>query len=150
MFAKVHFFQDKSKQFINSFVHELKPITLSITEVLYLQGDDASEIYFISRGRVKLIVDLHGMITDPYLIAKMKSHEERNHELNYGIVNRFHSDCVERSFIFYSEGGYFGDSDVLPFMSGHCNFKGRDSNCMGDKETTIFVLRFQEIRRIRR
>lgn len=56
----------------------------------------------------------------------------------------------ERAFIYYTEGGYFGDGDVLPNLSGHCNFKGRDSNCMGDKETTIFVLGLEEIRRIKR
>lgn len=75
VFAKVWFFQDKSKYFINSFVHELKPVSLSASEVLYLQGDDATEIYFISKGRIKLVVDLHAIITDPYLIRKMRERE---------------------------------------------------------------------------
>ena len=54
-----------------------------------------------------------------------------------------------RGIIHYSEGGYFGDGDVLTYLSGLSKSHGRDSTCMGDMETTIFVMGLREIKKIR-
>lgn len=77
MFAKIRFFRDKSKYFTNAFVHELKPISLKQTELLYQLGDEANDIYFISKGRIKLLVDLHEFIQDQRLLQKIKDSEEK-------------------------------------------------------------------------
>lgn len=53
-----------------------------------------------------------------------------------------------RYIIQYSEGGYFGDSDVFSYLSGISNRSGRDSSCIADTETTIFVMSINEIKRM--
>ena len=43
--------------------------------------------------------------------------------------------------ILYSEGSYFGDSDILPNLSiDHRNDKGRDSTAICDSKCKIFTM----------
>jgi len=48
--TKIHFFQNKDKDFISLVLHEIKPTYLGAQEQLYGTGDDAKEIYFILEG----------------------------------------------------------------------------------------------------
>jgi CRP-like cAMP-binding protein len=50
-------------------IHELRPISLGPRELLYQEGDDAKEIYFLQTGRVRLYVDLNNHIRDEHLLS---------------------------------------------------------------------------------
>ena len=73
----MQFFKGKDQRFTSYIVHELKPVTLKQSEVFYQIGDEANDIYFISTGRIKLIVDLHEFIYDQDLLKKIKDLEEK-------------------------------------------------------------------------
>jgi hypothetical protein len=46
-----------------------------------------------------------------------------------------------KAIIQYTEGGYFGDSDIFSRMAGLVTkHKGRDASAIGDNESSIFVL----------
>jgi len=53
--SKINFFTDKSKQLIANLVPKLVPLFKKKDEMIYLNQDVASEIYFICKGRVNLI-----------------------------------------------------------------------------------------------
>ena len=81
VFQKIRFFgADKSTEFKSAIVHELKPINLGANELLYQTGDDATEIYFIHQGRVKLYVDLNDFINDENLLKSIQEMEKRRLE----------------------------------------------------------------------
>mmetsp|Transcript_14880 Transcript_14880/g.25343 ORF Transcript_14880/g.25343 Transcript_14880/m.25343 type:complete len:149 (+) Transcript_14880:1850-2296(+) len=54
-----------------------------------------------------------------------------------------------RAIIQYTEGGYFGDSDLFCQMVGISQDKGRDSTAICDQECTIFVMPYTEIIKIK-
>ena len=65
---------------------KLKQMNFFAGEYLFFQNEHADEVYFILRGKVKLMYDLlEGETPEPYHIP----------------------------FNMYVEGSYFGDSDVL-------------------------------------
>ena len=69
------FFKNKSDKFYSYITFHLEPINLISNEVLYSQGDEATKIYFISEGKVKLFLDLYEYIKDDELIEQMDQNE---------------------------------------------------------------------------
>lgn len=66
---------------------KLKPLKVYESDTLYNQGDTAEEVFFILKGRVKLLCDAN----------------EGDEELGESWV----------PFNLYVEGSYFGDSDII-------------------------------------
>lgn len=84
--ANIKFFQEKEDRFLWAFLPKMKQMNFFAGEYLFTQREQAEEVYFIFKGKVKLMYDLTEGETDiPYLIP----------------------------FNMYVEGSYFGDSDVL-------------------------------------
>lgn len=84
--AKIMIFKKKPDNFYWHFLPKLKQMNFFAGEYLYIQNEHADEVYFILKGKVKLMYDLtDGEIPKPYNIP----------------------------FNMYVEGSYFGDSDVL-------------------------------------
>lgn len=57
-----------------------------------------------------------------------------------------------RPFILYSQGSYFGDSDILPKLSNVSKKSedlGRDSTAFCDSQCKIFSMRMNEIIKIK-
>jgi len=111
VFKKIKFFWGRSKEFNNAIVHELKPINLGATELLYQQGDPPEGIYFIHAGKIKLWVDTNDFVKDEELLRAIHEKEMRRKQENNG------EDAVQKpslkAVIQYTEGGYFGDSDIF-------------------------------------
>ena len=74
---KIKFFQNKSQEFQNAIVHELKPINLGKGELLYQQGDTCSDLYFIHTGTVKLYIEVIDYISDDRDLALIRDMEQR-------------------------------------------------------------------------
>jgi CRP-like cAMP-binding protein len=55
---KIKFFQTKDSDFLWAFLTALKPIIFYSTDILYSQGDHPEEVFFITKGRVKLCYDV--------------------------------------------------------------------------------------------
>lgn len=55
---KIKFFQNKDPDFLWAFLTSLKPMTVYSKDILYRQGDHPEEIFFIEKGRVKLLYDV--------------------------------------------------------------------------------------------
>lgn len=70
IYTDIKFFRrmaSKNPRFNAAFVHELKPVTLGAYELLYQEGDQALEIFFILSGKVRLYSDLNAFIEDEEL-----------------------------------------------------------------------------------
>jgi len=84
---KIRFFDDKEPEFVWAVLPLLKPMKVYKKDILYGQGDQSEEIFFIIHGRVKFYFNLtHGQ----------KDTKAKNIPINLHV-----------------EGSYFGDSDVL-------------------------------------
>jgi CRP-like cAMP-binding protein len=60
----IKFFQDKNNDFNSAIVFELQPINCEYNELLYMQGDQPTQIFFISEGSFRLYADLKDYIND--------------------------------------------------------------------------------------
>ena len=49
----------------------------------------------------------------------------------------------------YTEGGYFGDSDIFAGVSGGSYSSGRDLSAIADKDSSLFVLHIENLNKIR-
>jgi len=86
LIESIKFFSDKPAAFLWEFMPKLKQMNFFSGEILFQQNDHADEIYFILKGKVKLMYDiLEGQADVPF----------------------------NTPFNMYVEGSYFGDSDVL-------------------------------------
>ena len=140
VFRKIRFFRGRSIEFNTAVVHELKPINLGANELLYQQGDQAVEIYFIHSGKVKLFVDLNDFVRDENLLRQIQENERKRVEENQDKGGVSQKPSL-KAIIQYTEGGYFGDSDIFSRMAGLVTkHKGRDASAIGDNECSIFVL----------
>ena len=50
-----------------------------------------------------------------------------------------------KSIIQYSEGGYFGDSDIFAQSEGISTYLGRDSSAICQQDLSLFVLNKKEL-----
>lgn len=62
VFQNIKFFKNRSSEFTSLVVTELKPLNLMDGELIFSQGDDASDMYFINSGKVRLLCDLSDLI----------------------------------------------------------------------------------------
>ena len=72
----IKFFHNRSEEFLSRIIYELKPISLGVNEVLYEQGDELDQIYFISHGKVKLYIDMLKYVQDNRLKDKLIDFEK--------------------------------------------------------------------------
>ena len=75
VFRKIKFFWGRSMEFNNAIVHELKPINIGQTELLYQQQDQAEGIYFIHSGKIKLWVNVMDFVKDEKLLNHIRANE---------------------------------------------------------------------------
>ena len=107
----IKIFERKPDHFYWYFLPKLRQMNFFAGEYLYIQNEHADEVYFILKGKVKLLYDLtEGEIPKPYNIP----------------------------FNMYVEGSYFGDSDVL--VDKDREITGRDGTALVDAESMIYVM----------
>lgn len=105
-------------------------------------------IYFISTGKVKLYVDLLHYVDDKELREKVLKFEGQsaNNLKEFGFASSFRQ--IKPSLmpmVVHSVGGYFGDADLLSYMMGKHNNKGRDLSAIGFNASLLFLLNLKEI-----
>jgi len=83
--AAIKFFHDKPPDFLWHFLPNLKQMNFYSGDFLYHQWEHAEDLFFIRKGKVKLMYDLMEGLGQPYMIP----------------------------FNMYAAGSYFGDSDLL-------------------------------------
>lgn len=67
---RIKFFEDKNSNFLWKILPMLKPMRMFPEDVIYNQGDKSEEIFFILRGRVKIMLNLNTDLDgEPYLVA---------------------------------------------------------------------------------
>jgi len=79
-------------------------MSLFENDILFSQGDQAEEIYFIFHGNVLLYVDLTDFL-DMRILVKEDS-------------------CFNVPLAIYSSGSYLGDNDVLLYKNGYRSILG--------------------------
>ena len=94
----IKFFRDKSQSFLISMIPRLKNMNLYDNDILFSQGDQAEEIFFMYHGSVLHYID----ITD---FVEMKALDK--------------GKCFNIPFSIYTNGSYFGDNDVLLQKNGY-------------------------------
>lgn len=134
-------------------IHELRPISLGPRELLYQEGDDAKEIYFLQTGRVRLYVDLNNHIRDEHLLSIILD-IQREKEIELAELGESLPQIERpsmRAIIQYIEGGHVGDADVCRNLSGQIlGSLSRDTYAFtGDRETILFQMNYKEILKIK-
>jgi CRP-like cAMP-binding protein len=82
---KIRFLNEKDPHFVFLMLPILKPMKVYKHDVLYNQGDYAEEVFFILKGRIKMLANVS---TNP-------------------------DELINIPFNLYVEGSYFGDSDIF-------------------------------------
>lgn len=104
---------------------------------------------------MKLRVDLRDFIQDKDILARIELFEQKQQiTTSEYIVNSSKEDqarnkAYNRNFITYSEGGFFGDNDILCYLQDHSNNNLRDSTAIGALPSNIFVMTIKLIQKIR-
>lgn len=94
---KLRFFDNKPQDFIMVMLPVLTQMKVYQKDILYGQGDQSEEIFFIVKGRVKFYVNLY--FNCPEL--ELQNEGEIDDKLTH------------MPFNMHVEGSYFGDNDVL-------------------------------------
>ena len=68
--ANIKFFQEKEDRFLWAFLPKMKQMNFFAGEYLFTQREQAEEVYFIFKGKVKLMYDLTDGETEVYLYFK--------------------------------------------------------------------------------
>ena len=90
---QIKFFKDKPQDFLINLIPRLKLMSLYDNDILYSQGDQAEEIFFVYHGSILLYVDILDFINmEPFI----KTDQVFNIPL-----------------AIYSNGSYFGDNDMM-------------------------------------
>lgn len=89
----IRFFKDKRPEFLINLIPKLKMMNLFDNDILFSQGDQAEELFFVFHGSALLNVDIMDFID-------MKSFVK-------------HESCFNVPIAIYGNGSYFGDNDVL-------------------------------------
>jgi len=93
----ISLFQNTSPNFTNRIVQYLRPRRLREGEILYSQGDDADESFFVIKGGFTLYSDIQSLIEIPADLLEIDPM----------------SESFNIPYVSYSKGGYFGDSDFI-------------------------------------
>jgi CRP-like cAMP-binding protein len=119
VFTEIKFFKNKSTEFTNIMVHELKPINLFTNDLLYTQGDQPTDIFFINTGKIKIVSDLNEFIVDEELELVVKEYERIVNSVNTNLIEEqpameFNYDKSGLiSIVAFVAGTMFGDGDVF-------------------------------------
>uniref|UniRef100_A0A7S3CPI6 Cyclic nucleotide-binding domain-containing protein n=1 Tax=Strombidium rassoulzadegani TaxID=1082188 RepID=A0A7S3CPI6_9SPIT len=105
----IRFFRDKPQDFLINIIPKLKSLNLFDNDILFSQGDQAEEVFFIFHGSVLLYVDLSE-------IVDMSIYVKEDSSFNVPLA-------------IYSNGSYFGDNDVMLQRNGYRSMSGI---CNGD------------------
>jgi CRP-like cAMP-binding protein len=112
----IKFFKDKPQDFLINLIPRLKPMTLYDNDILFNQGDQAEEIFFVYNGSVLHYVDiLDFMNMEPFI----KNDQAFNVPL-----------CL------FSDGSYFGDNEVLLQKNGF-----RMTTAICQKDSQIYAIK---------
>lgn len=107
----IKFFKDKPQDFLIDLIPRLKLMSLYDNDILFSQGDQAEEIFFVYHGSILLYVDVLDFINmEPFI----KPESVFNIPL-----------CI------YSNGSYFGDNDMLLQRNG---FRTSTAICQQDSQ----------------
>lgn len=82
---KFRFLKTKDPDFLWAFLPVLKPMRFYSKDILYSQGDHPEEVFFIQKGKVKLVYDISMGVGEPIIVA----------------------------FNMYVEGSYFGEMEMM-------------------------------------
>ena len=107
----IRFFRDKPQEFLLAIIPKLKNLNLFDQDILYSEGDQAEEIFFIFHGKVILYVDLSEFID-------MSQFIQSDSAFNVPLAQ-------------YSHGSYFGDNDVILQKNG---YRSNTGICQGDSQ----------------
>jgi hypothetical protein len=95
---------------------------------------------------MKLWVDVMDFVKDERLLAHIKSNEIKR-------LNGYGGAKLEKpglkAIIMYTEGGYFGDSDIFASLSEGSYGAGRDLSAIADKDSSLFVLHIENLSKIK-
>ena len=115
---KIKFFQNKEAEFLWNFLPALKPMKVFSKDILYNQSDHPEEVFFISKGRVKLFVDINlGKLDTP----------------------------INVPFNMYVQGSYFGELEILDTAYKD---SGRDGTAIVDSECHLLVIGHKDLKQI--
>lgn len=101
-------------------------------------------------GKIKLQCDLNDLINDDYTLTKMIEYEK----LLISLQKKNGEDDAENDrpsqvpIIAYTQGGYFGDSDLFAAILGLTTFAGRDMTATCTEDCSIFVMAKKELSKI--
>ena len=134
-------------------IHELRPMSLGPRELLYQEGDEAKEIYFIQQGRVKVYVDLNNHISDRNLLSIIVN-IQREKETELALLGESLPQIERpsmRAIIQYIEGGHIGDADVCRNLCGQIlGSLNRDTYAFtGNQDVILFQMNYKEIMKIK-
>jgi CRP-like cAMP-binding protein len=120
LIGKIRLFDGKNHEFIWSMVPLFSQMKLFKKDILYTQGDQSQEVFFIIKGRVK------------FFWKKPITGEETR-------LLRLKNVYIDPPIAFntHVEGSYFGDNDVM--LDGGRG--GRDSTSIAMKNCDLMVIR---------
>ena len=135
---RIDFFKNKETEFLFSVMPDMKPLNLKRGDVLYQQHDHAEELYFIKQGKIKLHIDINDYIVSNNSSIFITTQQEEN---------RTQRPQINIPFISYTEGSYFGDTDLF----GRSNKQlERDSTAIAVEECQFMVLTREVIMSLKR
>ena len=94
----ITFFKDKPHDFLIDIIPRLKQLTFYHNDIIFNQGDQAEEIFFILRGNVLLYIDVVDFLNmEPFI--------KQNSVFNMPLA-------------IFNNGSYFGDNDCFLQTNG--------------------------------
>jgi CRP-like cAMP-binding protein len=96
--STIKFFQNRKQDFLIRLIPKLKLNSYFDNDIVYSQGDQAEELFFIFHGEVLFYKDVSEVI-DMREVVRMES-------------------AFNIPFASYSAGSYFGDNDALLHING--------------------------------
>lgn len=121
VFQHVEFFKNRSVEFISLFVHELKPIMLHSRDILYSQGDQVHDIFFISEGSLLQSCDLNMSVKDEKLEGLVKNYIEMINEHDEDLQEQLENDESYQVGVTpiskLNQGNCIGICDVIMIMN---------------------------------
>lgn len=142
--ARIHFLKNKPQDFLKLIMMQLKPLKLLKGDMLYQERDYANEIYFIQQGKFKLHVDIQCYLNEDK--QKNTQGEEEEEEEDEEDEEEAANKIKNIGFIAYIEGSHFGDVDIC----GKQASQTRDSTAIATCESHLFVMSFDEIKKLAR
>lgn len=154
VFLNILFFQNRSQKFTSKIVPELKPMNLNENDLLFQQGDQTLDIFFINSGKIKLVCDLNDLVCDDNLEAAIKEYEsivnKKDDERDQDEVNKQEFIDMSKAGIIpvsrFSDSTMFGDSDIFAIKASYKRLvDGRNLTAISADQSSLFVLNSKTI-----